>query len=65
MRPWQLLAPNSGVGGGEGGAEDLGEDLAEAIAWGFGTLESLKERFVAAACASPDRCSWTPGPRRP
>jgi Fe-Mn family superoxide dismutase len=40
-----LLAPNSGVGGGE----DLGEDLAEAITWGFGSLESLKERFVAAA----------------
>src|SRR3712207_9538077 len=27
----------------------LGEDLAEAITWGFGTLQSLKERFTAAA----------------
>src|SRR3712207_3584982 len=35
---WQLLAPNSGVGGDE----DLGEDFAEAITRGFGTLESLK-----------------------
>jgi superoxide dismutase len=32
-----------------GGDEDLGEDLAEAITWGFGSLESLKEQFVAAA----------------
>jgi superoxide dismutase, Fe-Mn family len=38
---WRLLAPNSGVGGGE--------DLAEAIPWGFGSLESLEERFTAAA----------------
>jgi superoxide dismutase, Fe-Mn family len=42
---WQLLAPSSGVGGDE----DLGEDFAEAITWGFGSLESLKERFTAAA----------------
>src|SRR5215218_10275360 len=41
---WRLLAPNSGVGG----EEDLGEDLAEAITWGFGSLESLQERFTAA-----------------
>jgi superoxide dismutase, Fe-Mn family len=38
---WQLLAPSSGVGGAE--------DLAEAITRGFGSLESLKERFTAAA----------------
>src|ERR687893_149784 len=42
---WQLLTPNSGVGGDE----DLGEDLAEAITRGFGSLESLQERFTAAA----------------
>jgi superoxide dismutase, Fe-Mn family len=42
---WHMLAPNSGVGDDE----DLGEDLAEAITWGFGSLESLKERLVAAA----------------
>jgi superoxide dismutase, Fe-Mn family len=42
---WQSLAPSSGVGG----VEDLGKDLAEAITWGFGSLESLKERFVAVA----------------
>ena len=42
---WQMLAPNSGVGGDE----DLGEDLAEAVTWGFGSLESLKEQLTAAA----------------
>jgi len=51
---WQLLAPSSGVGGDE----DLGEDLAEAITWGFGSLESLKERFAAAA---PVPCSARAG----
>jgi superoxide dismutase, Fe-Mn family len=38
---WQMLAPNTGAGGDE--------DLGEAVTWGFGSLESLKERFVAAA----------------
>ena len=42
---WQILVPN----GGAGGDEDLGEDLAEAVTWGFGSLESLKEQFAAAA----------------
>ena len=42
---WQMLAPNDGVGGDE----DLGEDLAEAVAWGFGSLDSLKEQLAAAA----------------
>src|SRR5829696_3842022 len=45
---WPLLAPNSGVGGADL-REVLGEDLAEAITWGFGSLESLEERFNAAA----------------
>ena len=42
---WQMLAPNSGVGGDE----DLGEDLAEAVSLAFGSLESLKEQLTAVA----------------
>jgi Fe-Mn family superoxide dismutase len=42
---WQLLTPDSGVGGDE----VLGQDLGEAVTRGFGSLESLKERFTAAA----------------
>src|ERR671916_782174 len=42
---WQMLAPNSGVGGDE----DLGEDLAEAVSLAFGSLESLKEQITAVA----------------
>jgi Fe-Mn family superoxide dismutase len=42
---WQLLTPNTGVGGNE----DLDEDIAEAIIWGFGSLESLKEQLTAVA----------------
>jgi Fe-Mn family superoxide dismutase len=52
---WRLLAPSSGVGDDE----DLGENLAEAIRWGFGSLESLKERFTAAAAPGP--CSARAG----
>src|ERR687890_645000 len=55
---WQLLAPNSGVGDDE----NFGEDLAEAITRGFGTLESLKERFtVAAAPGALFGWGWTCG----
>ena len=42
---WRMLASNSGAGGDE----DLGEDVAEAVTWSFGSLESFKERFAAAA----------------
>jgi len=52
---WQMLAPNSGVGGDE----NLDEDLAETITWGFGSLESLKEQFTAAAAPGP--CSARAG----